>query len=69
MNVYKQDNKHIITTKYSEAEKFIKVGWTLKSVTPVTLKGINKQYDECKLVWEQPGQPNIPDLVVPTPGI
>lgn len=54
------DKYHKITISYGDAEKYIKSGWTLVSVQRVSLKGINKEYEECSLVWEQKGEPVIP---------
>ena len=51
---------HKIVMSYGEAEKYIKAGWCLESVQKVLLKGIDKEYEECKLVWKQEGQPIIP---------
>lgn len=48
---------HRVTTSYGEAEKYIKAGWRLLSVNKVTLKGINKEYDECVLVWDKDDTP------------
>lgn len=52
---------HKTTMSYSEAEKYINVGWTLESTRKVLLRGTNKEYDECKLVWEKGDTPTIPD--------
>lgn len=51
---------HKIVMSYGEAEKYIKAGWCLESVQKVLLKGIDKEYEECRLVWKQEGEPIIP---------
>ncbi len=51
-----------ITMSYAEAVKYIDVGWTLISMRKVTLRGINKEYDECVLKWEKDDFPIEPEL-------
>ena len=53
---------HRMTMSYSQAEKYIKVGWKLVSINKVLLKGINKEYDECVLVWDKDEFPIEPKL-------
>ena len=48
---------HRMTMSYTEAEKYINVGWRLVSVQKVLLKGVNKEYDECSLVWDKDDTP------------
>lgn len=52
---------HTMTMSYSDAEKYLKLGWKLESMRRVLLRGINKEYDECILVWEKNDSPVIPD--------
>lgn len=52
---------HKMTMSYGEAEKYMNVGWSLKSVRKVLLRGINKEYEECVLAWEKDGDPIIPE--------
>lgn len=52
---------HRMVMTYGEAEKYIKVGWTLESVRPVLLRGINKEFEECTLVWDRDDTPITPD--------
>ncbi|MCI5679698.1 MAG: hypothetical protein MR278_06965 [Bacteroidales bacterium] len=51
---------HRTTMSYAEAEKYIKVGWKLESINRVLLKGINKEIEQCSLVWENEHEPVIP---------
>lgn len=69
MNCYKHDKYHVMTTTYAEAVKFIRAGWTLKNLKRWELKGTNRIIEECELAWEQDGEPTIPDLPDPTPGV
>lgn len=52
---------HRITMTYAEAEKYMAVGWTLESVQRCSLRGVNKEIEQCCLVWERGGNPVIPD--------
>lgn len=52
---------HAMTMSYSDAEKYMKLGWKLESMRRVFLRGINKEYEECVLVWEKNNSPVIPD--------
>ena len=45
---------------YEDAERYIKVGWKLKSINRVFLKGINKEIEQCELSWEGKDEPVIP---------
>lgn len=51
----------VVVTHKDDAQRYIKSGWTLESEHEVILPGINKQYTECSLLWEQPGEPTEPD--------
>lgn len=60
-NDYENYHKyHRMTMSYAEAEKYIKLGWKLTSMKRVLLRGINKEYDECQLVWENDNDPILP---------
>lgn len=48
---------HRMTMSYGEAEKYIQVGWKLMSVNKVFLKGINKEYEQCCLLWDKDDTP------------
>lgn len=48
---------HRMTMSYADAEKYIQVGWKLQSIRRVALKGVNKEYDECCLVWDKDDAP------------
>ena len=48
---------HRMTMSYADAEKYIAVGWKLTSMKRVILKGINKEYDECILLWDKDDNP------------
>lgn len=61
MSKYDNYHKHHrMTMSYAEAEKYIAVGWKLESVNRVLLKGINKEIEQCSLVWEGESEPVIP---------
>lgn len=60
-NVENYHKFHKTTMSYGEAEKYIKVGWVLESVIPVHLKGIEKDYEECRLIWTKDENPVLPD--------
>lgn len=51
---------HKVTMSYADAEKYMKVGWKIASIQKVTLRGINKEYDEYILVWDKDGIPVMP---------
>ena len=51
----------VVVTHWYDAQRFIKCGWTLWHEREVVLPGINKQYTECSLLWEQPGEPAEPE--------
>lgn len=51
---------HRTTMSYEDAERYIKVGWKLKSINRVLLKGINKEIEQCELSWEGKDEPVIP---------
>ena len=53
---------HKTTMSYGEAEKYILLGWKLESIAKVELKGINKEYEECKLIWNRDDNPIEPQL-------
>ena len=48
---------HRMTISYGEAEKYIQVGWKLMSVYKFFLKGINKEYEQCCLLWDKDDTP------------
>ena len=43
----------IIVTHQRDAERYILLGWRMVSSQDVVLKGINKKYTECTLIWEE----------------
>ena len=51
---------HRMTMSYGEALKYMNVGWKLKSLDKVLLKGLDKWYEQCVLVWELDDNPIIP---------
>ena len=51
---------HKVTMSYTDAEKYIEVGWKIASIQKVTLRGINKEYDEYILVWDKDEVPIMP---------
>ena len=56
-NIENYHKFHRITMSYTDAEKYIKVGWRIVSIRKVSLRGINKEYDECCLVWDKDDSP------------
>lgn len=59
-NFLSYSKTHKIVMSYADAEKYIKVGWTLENVRKVLLRGINIEYDECTLVWKKSSPPVMP---------
>lgn len=51
----------VVVTFREDAQRYIKSGWTLRGEREVILPGINKQYTECTLYWQQPGEPAAPE--------
>ena len=56
---YHKYNK--FTMSYGEAEKYIALGWKIASIKHITLQGINKEYDECHLIWDNDSEPIVPN--------
>lgn len=53
----------IIVTHQRDAERYISLGWRIVNSQDVLLKGVNKRYTECTLIWdgEEPVYPNSPE--------